>query len=220
MMMCKIIKIAVLILLHVSFAIFLVALFVDLSKFTEPAEHIISALQNLNININNIKNISLIAGLTIFLISMAWSLYELSSGMNYTERKRELLKRTIILHPISGVVSYYLSSSIKTVADLITDRRVVSWLYYLRILFFVMFCTALFGLFFIKNIDAVLVIFILSTFASIGLHYVFEVIVFTDILNKPDNEIFDKGLDSYFHLRQPILAYSDYFKSDIKLKHS
>ena len=161
-----------------------------------------------------IMRISIIAGVLSYVCLVLWSFLELRSTSSLPEERMKFLRKILLTKPINGVVVFYLWERYISEKHYPNKRRFLIVLYYGRNIVFGLLFIVL-SLTFVEPSIFFFVVSIVVVICNIILHYLFELYILADILNKTDDEIYMKGFDKYFKSIQPPMAYGKYLREEI-----
>jgi hypothetical protein len=208
------IKASLFYLLNLCVLVVLLLFFIDLNIY-QAAIATASSFMNTHLSLISKKNVAL-CGLFCYLLLMVLDIRELSKADRIAGEKNALYKRALISKPISGVTIYYLLTQGDKIRQGLLSVPVIKLLYALRLMTFALLL--LFGaLLFISFHDLYLLGFIAMILFTLIAHYLFEVAILTDVLQRvPD--IAGSPYSKYFEAIQPLFAYREYYVKEVKAR--
>lgn len=168
-------------------------------------------------NLQKIKKGSLIIGVSSYLVLISLSLIEINKARNLNNDRKYLFKKALITAPINGPIIWYLYIHDTLIRKYLLNPRLIIFVYYCRnISFYILIFSVL--IIFIKPHIFFLTLGSGMIALTITMQFFFELIVLTDIIQKPDEEILRQEYYKYFRAIQWPLAYGKYFREEIKKK--
>jgi len=210
----RVIKASLFYLLNLCILVLLLLYFIDLNVYLD-AISTASSFINTHLNLISKKNVA-ICGLFCYLMLMILDVRELSQNGRVDGEKNALYKRALMSKPISGVTVYYLLTQGEKIRQGLLSVSVIKLLYVLRLMTFALLL--FFGaLLFISFQEVYLMAFIAMILFTLIAHYLFEVAILTDVLQRvPD--IAGSPYSKYFEAIQPLFAYREYYVKEVKAR--